>query len=337
MLRSFLEWLTPDELKQQAIGHSIVQAARPRSVIVPLLLGLGVELDHVFRSKWLINHLSRFGFSVTHDEVTRYKQSVVEAKEEDPRLHSYPASFTQWVADNVDHNQVTLDGLGTFHGMGIIAISTRASESTVELREKAFKRLKRARVASIAKGHGIDIQLYCSQEPRSLASLSFTSMDQIHAGKYVQPPSVHLDLVWGSGWLLADCEHPQSNWSGFMQHACNGDHPSEAKVLFLPIININPSDEHCIYSTLRFVEKQALQLNIETPCITFDQPLWLKAIEIVISTSMNMVCRLGGFHTLMSFLGSIGTLMGDVDFDTNVAHGSCRFRHQYCLHWTPRC
>jgi hypothetical protein len=95
-----------------------------------------------------------------------------------------------------------------------------------------------------------------------------------------------------------------------MQHACNGDHPSEAKVLFLPIININPSDEHCIYSTLRFVEKQALQLNIETPCITFDQPLWLKAIEIVISTSMNMVCRLGGFHTLMSFLGSIGTLMG---------------------------
>ena len=25
--------------------------------------------------------------------------------------------------------------------------------------------------------------------------------------------------------------------------------------------------------------------------------------------SMNIVCRLGGFHTMMSFMGSIGTMM----------------------------
>jgi hypothetical protein len=118
-------------------------------------------------------------------------------------------------------------------------------------------RLKRARVATITKGRGIDIQLYCSQEPRGLASLSFTLMEHIHAGKYYQPPSVHLDLVWSSGWLLADCVHLHSNWSGFMHQVCHGDHSPEAKVLLLPIINMNPSDVHCIYSTLRFVEEQA--------------------------------------------------------------------------------
>ena len=31
------------------------------------------------------------------------------------------ASFTQWAADNVDHNVCTLDEQDTFHGMGIIA------------------------------------------------------------------------------------------------------------------------------------------------------------------------------------------------------------------------
>ena len=46
-----------------------------------------------------------------------------------------------------------------------------------------------------------------------------------------------------------------------------------------------------------------------TPCITFDQPLWLKAIEISTEKSLNIVCRLGGFHTLMSFSGSIRTVM----------------------------
>ena len=44
-------------------------------------------------------------------------------------------------------------------------------------------------------------------------------------------------------------------------------------------------------------------------CITFDQPLWIKAMDIITNKSMNIVCRLGGFHTLMSFMGSIGKMM----------------------------
>ena len=35
----------------------------------------------------------------------------------------------------------------------------------------------------------------------------------------------------------------------------------------------------------------------------------IKSMEIITTKSLNVVCRLGGFHTLMSFLGSIGTLM----------------------------
>ena len=31
------------------------------------------------------------------------------------------SNFTQWVADNVDHNINTLTGKDTFHGMGIIS------------------------------------------------------------------------------------------------------------------------------------------------------------------------------------------------------------------------
>ena len=58
-----------------------------------------------------------------------------------------------------------------------------------------------------------------------------------------------------------------------------------------------------------YIESQAQQLNIPTPCITFDQPLWLKAVEIVKAKSLNIVCRLCGFHVMMSFIGSIGSMM----------------------------
>ena len=66
------------------------------------------------------------------------------------------------------------------------------------------------------------------------------------------------------------------------------------QILFLPIIDLNPSDETCIYSTLLFV---------------FDQPLWLKAFGIIEESKLNIVSRMGGFHTMMSFMGSIGVLM----------------------------
>jgi hypothetical protein len=50
-------------------------------------------------------------------------------------------------------------------------------------------------------------------------------------------------------------------------------------------------------------------MNMQTACITFDQPLWLKTVEIAHVQSMNAVCRLSAFHMLMSFQGSMGCFM----------------------------
>ncbi len=95
-----------------------------------------------------------------------------------------------------------------------------------------------------------------------------------------------------------------------MQHIFSGQLSApRSKILLLPIIDLNPSDETCVYSTLLYIQGQAERLNIPTPCITFDQPLWLKAVEIIKAKSMNTVCRLSGFHTMMSFMGSIGAMM----------------------------
>lgn len=128
---------------------------------------------------------------------------------------------------------------------------------------------------------------------------------------YTISSQIYSDLLWHSGWMFSSAEHPRSSWSGFMQHVFSSDHTISPKseVLFLPIIDLSPSDDTCIYSTLNYVQSQARKLNMQSPCITFDQPLWIKAVEIIKSKLMNIVCRLGGFHTMMSFMGSIGTMM----------------------------
>ena len=88
------------------------------------MFGLGVECD-IFGSKWLINQLFQYGFSLSYSEITRYEQSVVSELQTDlNHLQKFAQVVTQFVADNVDHNIATIDGKRTFHGMDIIAIST---------------------------------------------------------------------------------------------------------------------------------------------------------------------------------------------------------------------
>ena len=84
------------------------------------------------------------------------------------------------------------------------------------------------------------------------------------------------------------------------------NHPGKAAVSMLLIIDLNPNDMNCIFSTLHFTESKARYLEIVTPIVTFNQPLWMKATEIINAKSMSIVCILRGFHFLISFLGALG-------------------------------
>ena len=92
----------------------------------------------------------------------------------------------------------------------------------------------------------------------------------------------------------------------------HGQQPGKASVMFLPMIDLDPGDTSCIYSKLHFVTAQAKRYDV-TPVLTFDQPLYWKAMMIIRSQPDDsdlkcMVLRLGGFHMQMRFLCSIGHL-----------------------------
>ena len=100
-----------------------------------------------------------------------------------------------------------------------------------------------------------------------------------------------------------------------MQLVHNGPHAGKSSILFLPMIDMNPSDVTCVYSTMMYIANHAKQYNC-TPVLTFDQPLWWKASMIQVSEPkdsilQNMVLRLGGLHQMMSYLGSIGHTMAN--------------------------
>ena len=99
----------------------------PRLFTQPIFLALAVELDHMFGSRWLNTQLFKRGFSESYSEVICFKQTVAMIEEIGVILQSSSAedNFTNLVGDNVNHNTTTLDGSGTFHGMGVIAVNNK--------------------------------------------------------------------------------------------------------------------------------------------------------------------------------------------------------------------
>ena len=159
-LQMFLQPIVKSTVKRAAFGQCLVRASRPRSVIPPLLFGLGVELDHVLGSKWLINELLRLGYSISYNEVTRFKQNSIISSNFEDVLPKYPGSVTQWVANNVDHNICTLDGKSTFHGIGVIAVSTPFEQPQHTSQNSQIQRNTIMKVGIATANKGIPIKWF---------------------------------------------------------------------------------------------------------------------------------------------------------------------------------
>ena len=186
----------------------------------------------------------------------------------------------QFVADNVDHNSRTLDGMNTFHGMGII----------------------------VAVSPGIKT---CTSTSTTSVRLMLQSMTSSIRDYPKWMSKMQLPTLTCFGKRLCCYVHPDH--AGLVSCNMSRLHPEPSTIKFLPMIDTDPSVLTCIYSTLKFVCAQAKRLGV-TAILTFDQILWRKAILIVSrepqsSDLRELVLRLGGMHMEMSFLGCIDHLM----------------------------
>ena len=166
--------------------------------------------------------------------------------------------------------------------------------------------------------------------PKVQQPLTYDDLSALKAITRSGEPKILTDILWKVSPFL---KWPRPGWSGFMQMVHNGSHPGKATVVFLPMIDLDPSSMTCIYSTLIFLSDQARKQHV-TPVITFDQPLWWKAWTIITnepqdSNLKSVVLGSGGLHTEMSYLGCIGCLMENSGLSEalEVVYGSNAVKH----------
>ncbi len=106
--------------------------------------------------------------------------------------------YIQYVADNVNHNVATIDGAGTFHGIGIIAAVTPGTRADMPVPKVHVT------AAAIAKVGCINIQ--CFKIPPVIEPIIYRPLVHI-AEDY---PTSQLDVLWKPSLLL---HSPRSTWS----------------------------------------------------------------------------------------------------------------------------
>ena len=122
------------------------------------------------------------------------------------------------MADNIDHNVTvaTLDGLVTFHGMGIIAVSTPKDDTPLTTKSQLIRRAKRTAVDELVKDKGVPILQYTSQDGKGLASLIYKPIHQLQV-LHTLPLDLYTDLLWHSGWIFSNAAKPRPTG----QDSCN--------------------------------------------------------------------------------------------------------------------
>ena len=286
--------------KVAAVGQAIIQAVRPRAVLAPLQVGLAVQIHHLYRSKFIVDTLHEMGFCSSYAEVLRFEKNAADCVEPDVLGGDVdlPEMSVLFAADNVDHNIITIDGKGTFHGMGVIATVTPGKQMNRLILRRHISELK-------------------SENKTKIPILEYRfAKHACHEVVFEDIPRFvdcdrRIDILWE---VSLHFKEDTPNWQGMMHILHEGSqHPGQSSVTFLPMINMYSGDKSCILSTLDFICNLAMKHKLPT-IVTFDQPLYWKAAEIIIDAPQNsylkpIVLLLGCFHTLMNLLGAIGTLM----------------------------
>ena len=259
-----------------------------------------MQMHHHFRSRFLVDTMAAMGFSFSYSEVQRFEENSAASVAPDVLggdINALDAALL-FAADNVDHNIITLDGKGTFHGMGIIADITPGRQTSHTVLRQKIAQLK---IVDLAQ---VDIKEYrFAKYTRN--NIKFDPMP------YFDGDAHKIDILRAMTFRF---KKSAPGWQGMM-HLLHKDcdHPEQFSVVFLPIIDMYPGDKSCIFSTLEYLCFLA-NGHKTTAVVTFDQPLYWKASEIKHevpgdSQIRSVVFLLGSFYTLMNLLGAIGTLM----------------------------
>ena len=224
-----------------------------------------------------------------------------------------PYSGVQYVGDNIDLNIVSINGNRAFHAMGMIKVNSKSSSMTDKYVNSKLSqlRLKPSDRAKILRAGNIPVKLCRDPRKSGIESIKVEPLtDLLHDFAPTTAELNPADIIGAAGWIIkkSNDKFSHANWNGWMKNVHNSNEKSPSSIVYQPIIYSNPND----YNTTNTALFRCIQL--EKPnysVITFDVPIWLKAVDLILSQRMPIIPRHGGFYLLKFYLATFGVIFAN--------------------------
>ena len=287
-------------MKIAAIGQALIKLARPNTILCPLLLAFAAEMHNKSGgSEFVVQLLHTIGFGPSIEKVRELEKSLC--------FHDSSPSIVDFVellglplclADNADILHATLDGKNTLHMMSIIRSVVKQSS----VQQKPI--LKKYPAKEDLLKFAIPIKYTVKIDKSEISDvLKLINSFNIITG------NENMASMWILFISTESLRRSVSEWSGFIRQILINIHVDGLhQVEFLRFIDLDPNNMSTAFTTLMFVSDQCKKYKVKL-AVTFDKPLWLKAMMIKKKNGLPITILLGNFHTQMNFRGSIEYVM----------------------------
>lgn len=280
-----------------------------------LQIALGIVLRD---TKSVIQLMHKFGITCSYDEVLRFKKSAATAVVEDAKasgLFDVADGMIQVVADNFDAEISSQNGKRTTHSLAVLLAQEESVESYSKNSTETFKRISKTDMANHIK---YDVQIHHFNGPKKPnmpqkeAQISVLPLKLLCQQTIASIRAGDMDFEFMKE-VTSNPECPEFN--GYNTSLCRKQGhkvKNRTRRVYLPLIDMIPSHPDTIFTALNRCQELVHQTGQKYVVCTFDLQLYRVAVHIKWALPehfQNVILRLGGMHTLMSFCGSIGTLM----------------------------
>lgn len=305
-----------------SIAQDVVALASKRKIKTPKQIGLGMTVHQATRSKELVRLLHAAGHSISYEEVLRYDTSIAHAVLEEHLANSgviIPSNFMKakfcgyirFANDNIDINEETLDGTGTFHASQTVAF--RKKDLADEMESSILSEHTRSRSLKVPEDFMelIPAPIH-NQKPAPIFA------EEVLESFFLPHHRVSLMAKQQDfAWFLTRAQDEESfnipGWSGFNQQVTMVNPPTTV-VGNMPIIKKAAHDFDTIWTVMQNCQAVTKKLGQQYTVITFDEQLYCKAKMLQWQKPdecRKIVIMLGGFHIQLNFAKVIGKHMED--------------------------
>ena len=304
-----------------SICQDIIFLSSRGYTFTPKHVGIGLTVHQATRSKQLVQLLHAAGHSANYETVLRMDNTiandVLQRYSESGNVFvprnftgtTDPAGYTRFAVDNIDINEETLNGMGTFQATQVAAFRRKEEGEPamdIELSPKSERHLD---VQVPSELHELADLLLDNKKPepelqKTVVSEWYTPDSSLINEYYKKDQACIL------GRLHEQKPELQSipGWTGFNQLLATVN-PQVTVVGPLPIVNAPAHEFETLWKVILRCKAMTHLRNGKFTVITMDEGLYNKAKMLQWGKTQvlkDVIIVLGGFHTLMTFSKVIG-------------------------------